>query len=582
MANPPLEFVDLGLGPYVHGTPSKKFPVYTRGNSGEVYPEVVYPLSTSLPGVFSADPFTESVRAIGAMTKKELEEDANIHGGVFGGYTYINLSASRVIAVRTPGTTVEETDATFLGSENLAPPHIFQRGDRNIWCSIKMTIYALSTLYRKRLDVLEQGQEEAIQWHKELPDFSNISDKELLNVFLDSVPLQVRLFRDHLLITGGSGIGLGLLKAICKNKLGDESLVLPLLGGIGDVESAAPSFALWDLSRIVRNSLVLSESFDQGLEELTKRLGTEPQAKKFNEEFKRFLEQFGSRGPNEWEMACEVWGTNPQMPLAIIDRMRQADDSRAPTLRSNRLVEEREKAVESTKNDLSRFLHRRFDRIYKCAIDYSQARERSKTVIIDMIHQCRLALRELGQRVSERGGGNSEDLWFVCIEEMDNYLENPESMADVISERKSVRQALSELVPPFCFSGELPPIDTWEKREKIERTSLGAGEILEGIPGCTGKAKGIARVVLDPSQPGDIGPGDVLIAPHTDPSWTPLFVPVEAVIVNVGGQMSHAVIVSRELGLPCVVSVTDATHLIPDGALVEVDGQAGTVTIVED
>mgnify|MGYP002819673030 FL=1 len=52
-------------------------------------------------------------------------------------------------------------------------------------------------------------------------------------------------------------------------------------------------------------------------------------------------------------------------------------------------------------------------------------------------------------------------------------------------------------------------------------------------------------------------------------------------IVNVGGQMSHAVIVSRELGLPCVVSVTDATHLIPDGSLVEVDGQTGTVTILE-
>ena len=101
MANPLLDFVDLGLGPYVHGTPSKRFPVYTRGNSGEVYPEVVYPLSTSLPGVINGDPFTDSVRVIGAMTEKELQEDANIFGGVFGGYTYINLSASRVIAVRT-------------------------------------------------------------------------------------------------------------------------------------------------------------------------------------------------------------------------------------------------------------------------------------------------------------------------------------------------------------------------------------------------------------------------------------------------------------------------------------------------
>jgi pyruvate,water dikinase len=71
------------------------------------------------------------------------------------------------------------------------------------------------------------------------------------------------------------------------------------------------------------------------------------------------------------------------------------------------------------------------------------------------------------------------------------------------------------------------------------------------------------------------------VAPLTDPSWTPLFVPVEAVVVDVGGQMSHAVIVSRELGLPCIVAVTGATRSIPDGALVEVDGAAGTVTVVE-
>ncbi len=93
--------------------------------------------------------------------------------------------------------------------------------------------------------------------------------------------------------------------------------------------------------------------------------------------------------------------------------------------------------------------------------------------------------------------------------------------------------------------------------------------------------RGRARVVLDPSDPGDLGSGDVLVAPLTDPSWTPLFVPVEAVVVDVGGQMSHAVIVSRELGLPCVVAVTGATTMIADGTPVEVDGGAGTVRILD-
>jgi pyruvate,water dikinase len=71
------------------------------------------------------------------------------------------------------------------------------------------------------------------------------------------------------------------------------------------------------------------------------------------------------------------------------------------------------------------------------------------------------------------------------------------------------------------------------------------------------------------------------VAPLTDPSWTPLFVPAAGVVVDVGAPLSHAIIVSRELGIPCVVSATGATHRIPDGALVEVNGDTGTVTVLE-
>ena len=85
--------------------------------------------------------------------------------------------------------------------------------------------------------------------------------------------------------------------------------------------------------------------------------------------------------------------------------------------------------------------------------------------------------------------------------------------------------------------------------------------------------------MLDPSDPTALEPGDVLVAPITDPSWTPLFVPAAAVVVDVGALQSHAVIVSRELGIPCVVSATGATQRIPSGARVRVDGAAGTVTV---
>jgi pyruvate,water dikinase len=125
------------------------------------------------------------------------------------------------------------------------------------------------------------------------------------------------------------------------------------------------------------------------------------------------------------------------------------------------------------------------------------------------------------------------------------------------------------------------PLSQWARRGGPEAAKAAVGDVLSGVPGSPGVATGRARVILDPADPLALEPGDVLIAPITDPAWTPLFVPAAAVVVNVGAQVSHAVIVSRELGIPCVVSVLDATQRIPDGALVTVDGTTGTVTLVE-
>ncbi len=125
----------------------------------------------------------------------------------------------------------------------------------------------------------------------------------------------------------------------------------------------------------------------------------------------------------------------------------------------------------------------------------------------------------------------------------------------------------------------MPPLSEWPHKGGTGIAVSETGDVLHGVPGCAGVVTGTARVILDPSDPMALEPGDILIAPFTDPAWTPLFVPAAGVVVNVGAQVSHAIIVSRELGIPCVVSVTGATESIPDGATVTVDGGAGTVTV---
>jgi pyruvate,water dikinase len=169
---------------------------------------------------------------------------------------------------------------------------------------------------------------------------------------------------------------------------------------------------------------------------------------------------------------------------------------------------------------------------------------------------------------------------MLLADELDAFVAQPEEFRARLAQRERQYMELFELEPPFIVNGVVPPLSEWARKGQSQATIVTAGEVLEGMPGAPGTYTGKARIILDPADPFALEPGEVLIAPFTDPAWTPLFVPAGAVVVNVGAVVSHAIIVSRELGMPCVVSVTDATDRIPDGAIVTVDGATGTVTVV--
>ncbi|MDQ3965844.1 MAG: PEP-utilizing enzyme, partial [Actinomycetota bacterium] len=86
-----------------------------------------------------------------------------------------------------------------------------------------------------------------------------------------------------------------------------------------------------------------------------------------------------------------------------------------------------------------------------------------------------------------------------------------------------------------------------------------------------------ARVVLDPTG-ARLEPGEILVAPSTDPGWTPLFLTAGGLVMEMGGAMSHGAVVAREYGIPAVVGVPDATERIATGQQITVDGSAGRIT----
>ncbi|MBA2282985.1 MAG: phosphoenolpyruvate-utilizing protein [Acidimicrobiia bacterium] len=539
--------------------PSPTYPIYTRANAGEVYPDPVSPLSGSLVFQQGSELGWRDSYERYTMRADEFDGSRAEILGCFGGYLYLNMSLTRIFGARMPGLTPEQVDLQYFGTMPGIPPYDERPEDVDIERSGALGAWVGELLAAEDLPDLRDDRAGVDKVVAARPDLRGVTDQELVDRLRALVEPYRRLFDRHITVSAASGFGVSIVGQVCAS-LGHPEATMALFAGIGDVDSAAPSYALWELSRLERESPDLAAGVA------------------------RFQADFGSRGPNEWELRSPTWGTDDRLVHAVIDSMRGVPDDDSPASHQAARAEEADRLaaemVASIEGDAE--AHGQFLAGLRSGRLHLAGRERTKTTIIRLLHEQRLAARELGRRLVERGHlGTVEQVFMVKADELDELLAYPHAFTTLCAEREQAYLELFELDPPFIIAGAVPPLREWSRRGADDQDQAAEGDVLTGIPGCPGVARGRARVVLDPADPTSLGPGDVLIAPITDPAWTPLFVPAAAVVVDVGAQISHAVIVSRELGLPCVVSVTGATRRIPDGALVEVDGDAGTVRILE-
>jgi pyruvate,water dikinase len=302
----------------------------------------------------------------------------------------------------------------------------------------------------------------------------------------------------------------------------------------------------------------------------------------FSNAFEGFLFNHGSRGPNEWDIGAHTYETKPELALSMLNSMRKQDDAVDPFLAFERNAEIRD----GLRNEFTELFSQdeEASAMFAAGMQAGEvwlvARERSKSSIVKPIQEIRLCFREIGNRLTKDGILGNADLIFMLLEEeLDEFISNPATFGSILSTRKVDFDSLSDLVPPFIVNTTCPPLSNWENRSDRKIDPVTVGDELGGVACSPGNVSGIARVILDPNDSDSLEPGDILVTENTDPAWTPLFLVAGAVVVNVGAIASHASIVSRELGIPCVSSVTDASLRIPDGAFITVDGSNGTVTI---
>ncbi|MBD0859780.1 phosphoenolpyruvate-utilizing protein [Gordonia sp. zg691] len=571
--------------PWIIDTPlSDRWPVYTRANIEDVSATVTSPLMWTMIGGPPAErEWKKALAEFGAFDLEEFRDELIDIQGMVHGYIYLNLSNMRTFGARMPNASPEMMDRAYLGIAE-APPYVPHPDDYKPQYTERILATVQRVLGETERPDLDDFRGEAAALRASRPDLTTMSDSELIarerQIMAEVYPA---FLRTHLRIVYEVGVVSGALDEKVAS-LGEPELAIRLISGLGDIASAAPSEAIWQLGRKVRDDEVLTAEFDAGPDNLEGRLRASdaPAARTFLKEFDQFLYDFGSRSADEWAAMPKTWETHPKIAIGLIGRMRLQDDHKQPSRNSARLRTEREELMAEIRGRLADDADALagFNAILASAELYSRSREQSKTNTIRVLHEARLPIWELANRYVTRGIlARPEDLTMLREDELDSFVADPLRWVPIIEERLKWYDELSALEPPFLIDGSIPPVSTWPEKITPDLDPAVSGTVLSGIAACAGTATGTARIITDPDQADDLQPGEILVAPLTDPGWTPLFTSAAAVVVDTGMPMAHAAIVSRELGIPCVLGVRGASKKITEGATLTVDGAAGTVRV---
>ncbi|MDT5338067.1 MAG: hypothetical protein QOD90_3572 [Mycobacterium sp.] len=275
------------------------------------------------------------------------------------------------------------------------------------------------------------------------------------------------------------------------------------------------------------------------------------QAPEFSVALTRELALIGHRGPGEVEMRCATYADDPDLLIRMVAKALVAAPRELPVLPR---VPLRARAV--------------------AVAAAAQIREREvrRDRMVRAIWVLRRLLREQGRRMVEAGElGEVDDVFYLLVDELDDL---PPDLAGIVARRRTEQATLQHAVPPEAFSGQWLPTEA-------PTAAFHGGEVLHGIGVSGGRVRGLVRVVHAETI-DELQPGEILVAKVTDVGYTPAFAYAAAVVTELGGPTSHAAIVAREFGVPCVVNARGAAALLSTGTLIEVDGATGEVTVVGD
>ncbi len=526
-------------GEFDNVTGDPALPEWSAANLSEAFPGPMTPFSLGLATriMFSAANLLDSLfpldpELMSMVSAKQV--------GTIGHRLYNNMTVMKELAKAIPGQTPE----SFEHQMNGTPLPDGYRAPRMTAADVVAAGKAafkggpqISGLGHEVSD-MERRTERLVAGR---PDLQGLTDHKLLARIELITDMVVRAWDINCMNTFMVSLPMNLIA----QRYGDD-VAMNVRAGTQNLRSAALLAGVRELAGIVATDDGLRRLIDDSPREVVlDKLRSD--APLFAARFDRLVADCGHRGPGETELSNPVYADAPELLLRSV--MGSIHTGHAPP------------AVR-VRTPLGRSLVR-------TAVSAIARRERGRDVCMRITYELRLALREWGRRLAERGTLEATtDVHYLSVDEI--YYP-PADSTERVARRRDERKRLAALNFPIHFRQPWSPPDD---------TAVDGAEVLNGLAVSPGLAQGRVRIMVDADD--DFEPGEILVANVTDTGWTPFFGCAAAVVTNVGGMMSHAAIVAREFGVPAVVNTVTATQRLRNGQLVEVDGRAGTIRIIDE
>ncbi|MHC4619759.1 MAG: PEP/pyruvate-binding domain-containing protein [Planctomycetota bacterium] len=564
--------------------------VWTNANTGEVIPDVVTPFAWSVIQTLLDEVFDRTLGLVG------IKRGNNPLFGVVAGRIYFNVNTLIAVTKQFPRGQLWDLNELFGGeqakmyrlgqiciSDEEIPRLRFSLGKFMLnmpGLVIRILMYRPSKGQRMIAELADKVYE------VQKMNITAMSDQNLAKHLVG----QISDLRSHLADVRHGAIyaligmwAFLMLDKVCRKWFGEEASTFAnrLLAGVGDMDSARAGHDLWRLALKaheiagVERFILEGDNWAKTREKISKF----QRAEEFLARWDEFMIRHGHHCRGEIEPYNARWRETPDYVLGLVRSYIGCIGDTDP-------IGEYEKCAEQCRQLQVQCRRRLKNPVRRWTLNYllnhaqrgCALRENSKSHLSRIVANWRRMLLELGGRLNSKDIlRNPDDIFFLRFDELEPVTQGRAAfdVRQVVAARRTQYGQNRSTEPPSVVVGKF---DAEKCTPDVIDVDI---KTLTGLAVSPGVVTGKARVILRTDTDEQVLAGEVLVAPFTDPGWTPYFVPAAAIVMDQGGLLSHGSIIAREYGIPAVVNVGSATRIIKTGQTIQVDADHGLVRILK-